>query len=597
MWGGCFILSMTVLALSAAGAFMLSKSGTEHRILTPFRLFAAGLFLSVFFCMLPVVRHTQIGAADTLPALKLIGVSFYSAVQVFSFDADSEMIFDGIRQLGAYSSAGAGRLMTAYSVFFSLMHIVAPFMTFTLILSFFRGISAWLRYFFSLPRDTYYFSALNEEAVTLAEDLHKNHPEARLVFAGAGKPEEAGRQKLMSRAGRLKAYCLGGELPAFHFKPHRRKDQVLLFMIGENEEENVSGAAALIRRFKNRDNTSLYVFADSPSGRLLLAREDPGRLKLRRIGVVREFLDRRLYEKGVRLYETACEEEDGRRRISVLIAGLGAYGTELLKALSWFCQMDGYTLSIDAFDADPCAADRLAAQVPELLAEECQGLHRAGTADYDIRVHAGCAPGTKGFADAVAGLGPITFAFADLGSDEANIEGALTLRTLFERLGMKPILQTIVEDGEKEKALAGAVNFRGQAYGIGTVGSLPSRYCEADILHSELEEKALEVHRRYGGSEESFWRYEYNYRSSAASAIHAHLRQQLGREQGEEEIARQEHARWMAYVRSEGYVYSGSSDPASRNDLGRLHPDLVPYEALSGQEKEKDKRTAGAISD
>ena len=53
----------------------------------------------------------------------------------------------------------------------------------------------------------------------------------------------------------------------------------------------------------------------------------------------------------------------------------------------------------------------------------------------------------------------------------------------------------------------------------------------------------------------------------------------------------------MAYVRSEGYVYSGSADPASRNDLGRLHPDLVPYEALSGQEKEKDKRTAGAISD
>ncbi|MBO4873204.1 MAG: hypothetical protein J5496_07295, partial [Lachnospiraceae bacterium] len=350
MWGGCFIISMAVLLLFAAGALILAARGAGHRILTPFRCFAAGLFLSVFFCFLPIVRSSQISSAEPVPVLKLVGVSFYSAVQVFSFDADSEMIFDGIRALNAYSSTAALRLMKAYSVFFSLMHIIAPLMTFTLILSFFRGLWVWLRYFFHLPGDTYYFSELNEAAVTLAEDLRRNHPKAEIVFAGTEK--ESRIRPLMNRAGRLKAFCLAADLSALHFKIHRRRDRLFFFLITENEEENISTAAALIRRFRDRENTALYVFTDSPSARLLLAQQEPGRLRLRRIGVVREMLERHLYEEGIRLYDTAVQE-NGRRRIAVLIAGLGACGTELLKALAWFCQMDGYTLSIDAFDADP----------------------------------------------------------------------------------------------------------------------------------------------------------------------------------------------------------------------------------------------------
>ena len=55
-------------------------------------------------------------------------------------------------------------------------------------------------------------------------------------------------------------------------------------------------------------------------------------------------------------------------------------------------------------------------------------------------------------------------------------------------------------------------------------------------------------------------------------------------------IERLEHRRWNAYMRSEGYIYSGSPDKASRNDLGKMHHDLVNCAALPDEEKRKDSR-------
>ena len=49
-----------------------------------------------------------------------------------------------------------------------------------------------------------------------------------------------------------------------------------------------------------------------------------------------------------------------------------------------------------------------------------------------------------------------------------------------------------------------------------------------------------------------------------------------------------EHRRWNAYMRAEGYVYSGSKEKESRNDLGKMHHDLVDFSSLTEEEKRKD---------
>jgi hypothetical protein len=41
-------------------------------------------------------------------------------------------------------------------------------------------------------------------------------------------------------------------------------------------------------------------------------------------------------------------------------------------------------------------------------------------------------------------------------------------------------------------------------------------------------------------------------------------------------------------MRSIGYVYSGSKDAKTRNDLGKMHHNLVEYELLCQADKDKD---------
>lgn len=62
-------------------------------------------------------------------------------------------------------------------------------------------------------------------------------------------------------------------------------------------------------------------------------------------------------------------------------------------------------------------------------------------------------------------------------------------------------------------------------------------------------------------------------------------------------IERLEHRRWNAYMRAEGYIYSGSPEKPSRNDLAKMHNDLVEYSSLSEEEKRKDSRVGTAIQE
>ena len=101
------------------------------------------------------------------------------------------------------------------------------------------------------------------------------------------------------------------------------------------------------------------------------------------------------------------------------------------------------------------------------------------------------------------------------------------------------------------------------------------------------------------GKEEEFWNFEYNYRSSVASAIHMKARVGCGiagADKKEEELTLEErniievleHKRWNTYMRAEGYIYSGSTEKSSRNDLGKMHHDLVDFSSLSEEDKRKD---------
>ena len=156
----------------------------------------------------------------------------------------------------------------------------------------------------------------------------------------------------------------------------------------------------------------------------------------------------------------------------------------------------------------------------------------------------------------------------------------------------------MVQEPFKTVALTSVTDYRGTPYDLHFLGARDMLYSESNILHSQLEAEALTRHLKWG-DEDVFWRYEFNYRSSIASVIHHRLKLRLGvpgadkppaeRTEEEKQLLRViEHRRWNAYMRTEGYCYSGSTDPASRNDLGKLHNCLVPFDELSEKEKAKD---------
>lgn len=354
----------------------------------------------------------------------------------------------------------------------------------------------------------------------------------------------------------------------------------------------------LVERYKERENTNLYVFSTNVGSELFLSSTDQSAVKVRRINEVQSLVNRVLYESGEIIFDSARENSEGTKDISAVVIGMGRHGVEMVKALTWFGQMDGYNLEINAFDKDPLAKEKFVALAPELMSDEYNGVIVDGEARYKISIHSGFDVETVSFAEEISKIKNATYVLVALGDDEANIKAAVNLRMYFERMKLHPVIQAIVYNSQQKRALEGVKNFKGQNYDIDFIGDRESIYVVDVIIDSELEEDALQRHLKWG-VEADFWNYEYNYRSSTASAIHMKARVKSGipgAEKTTEELTPEEkniievleHKRWNAYMRAEGYVFSGSTDKSSRNDLAKMHHDLVDFSSLTEEEKRKD---------
>lgn len=411
---------------------------------------------------------------------------------------------------------------------------------------------------------------------------------------------EENTYELVENAKRLGAICFKKDILVVDFKKHSRKKSISFFTIGLNETENLNQSLKLIENYRERDNTHIYVFSTKIESELLLTSIDKGKVKVRRINEVQSLVNRVLYEQGCVLFESARETSNGNKKISAIVVGMGSHGTEMVKALTWFGQMDGYKLEINAFDRDPLSEEQFVAVAPELMSPDYNGVEIEGEAQYKITVHPGIDVTSITFANEISKITDATYVIVALGNDDVNINTAVNLRMYFERLKIHPVIQAIVYNSQQKNALKGIKNYRGQEYDIEFIGDVESSYTEDVIIDSELEEDALKRHLKWG-KEEEFWTYEYNYRASMASAIHMKARIQCeipGATKSEDELTEEErniievleHRRWNAYMRAEGYVFSGSKEKSSRNDLAKMHHDLVDFSSLTDEEKRKDSK-------
>ncbi|MCD8050498.1 MAG: hypothetical protein LUE89_02320 [Clostridiales bacterium] len=574
------------------------------KLLTPLYLRILTVFCAAFVLLFPVYWEalSEEPLCIVPRILKSILLSVYHTLCLFFLNGDYTFLAEQVPRT-------CGLLYNAYTVYIAVLFVFAPFLTFNLVLSLFKNVSAMLHLLAGRNRELYVFSALNPQSLTLAKDLIANDKTRLMVFTDMTDQNQETLSALAEEARRNKMILLKRDICAVAYEFHSKKKKLYFFLLSEDEGKNTAQALSLLNRYKNREKTHLYVQSTDQEGELLLSSAEKGNVEVRRFDPDRSLINRFLYDSGDELFSTARDTADGKL-ISVVLVGLGRCGSNLLKSLSWFCQMDGYHLQITAFDQDPLAEEMLRVQCPELLSDQYNGVSVPGEAEYHITIHSGIAVGSQAFADAISQLSDATWVFVALGDDAKNIETAAYLRMLFARGHRSPKIKAIVQSSEKKNALHELKNFKGQRYEIDFIGDLESSWNENTILNSELEKKALGIHLSWGEQsdseketsekteteeekrkkaelekklKETFRKYEYNYRSSIASAIHKKARSACGIPQEALEVL--EHKRWNVYMRSEGYVFG---EP--RDDLAKVHSLLVHYDELGEDEKEKDKR-------
>lgn len=601
------LISLVVLCLTGITSFIISKR--KHKInkwLTSTNLIFAGVVIMAVILFIPIYLDVLNSSDGGL--VEAVLISIHNMIRLFIVDGEFTFVLDNLGNMPDWVARG-------YSLVFSVLFVVAPLLTFGFVLSFFKNISAYKKYITNYRSEVFIFSELNYNSLELAHSLYdENHRKRLFIFTDVFEKDEEQSYEMMEKAKEIGAIFFKNDIVTINFSFHSKKSTLNFFAIGEDQAENINQGLKLLNLYADRDNTNLYIFSTQIESEILLtnaintlnARKDENgqqksvKVKLRRIDEVSSLINRNMYESGYeKVFCTAHENAQGEKEINAVVVGMGKHGTEMTKTLSWLCQMDGYKVQINCFDADKKAEDKFLSLCPELMDPKFNGnFEDNGEAKYKIDIHSDVDVDTKTFDDLVTSLPWTTYVFVSLGNDEKNIFTAVKLRMLFERIGYTPVIQTVVKNSEKKEALSRVTNFRNRTYNIDFIGDVKDSYSASVIIRSDVENKALQRHLKWG-DESDFWNYSYNYRSSVASVIHSKMKilckipgaDKLPTDRTTEElwnIRRLEHRRWNTYMRSEGYMFSGSLEKSSRNDLAKQHHCLVPFDKLSKTEQEKD---------
>ena len=578
-------LAFLLICLSYLIAFLVSP----RKLKVPLVLFLAiGVFFAAFLLFVPtnIVKFS----GSNLSVLKTVFVSVYNTIALFTANSDYAAIYEYT------TSIENPVVLNFYRVLGSIVYVTAPGLTFGIVLSFFRNARAKIVYALSFNRKIYVFSELNLKTILLAVDIRSQEKRVAIAFTGVGNDFKTENEDLFERADVIKSIMFKEPLSSLSFKHHAKGKKITIFVFNENDDESIVLFDSAYNALKNNPNASIYFRSNSSQGKLVFNHNDEHQVKTFRINYDILFIYHYLKEQGTKLFDNAKYDEKLKRKvISVLIFGLGRYGKQLLKALCWYCQMDGYYLKITGIDKDPNILSKLSSEAPELF-DEHNKKDVFGDAQYDITIYQGVANHTLEFDNILKGLKDITVAFACTGEDERNVDAAMNMRMNFERIDTHPIIYATVS-GDRAELFNNATNFRGVAYNIDYLGDYKTSYSIDTIMNTGLEAKALELHCRYK-KEEEFWKYEYNYRSSLATAIHLEAKLHCkipgaGEElESLDESVRNklealEHRRWNAFMRGEGYIHTPDQDKV-KTSLGKMHYDLVSYDELSEEDKRKD---------
>lgn len=598
---------------------------------SPLSLFTVGFFLSVLFFLIPIHYFEFDAQSGCYVGL---GLSFENSINPFLLSLLNTLqafINDGSTEtfesaaLFAQGIGGEG-LRQLYTVYAALLIVGAPILTFGNVLSMFKGVFHGIRFGLISSifgnRRVYIMSRLSNGSITLAKDIRAENLNKKLksviVFTDVGDETDS---ELISSANVIKAIILKrkiSELDLSHLK------HMELFLIGEDENDNVNRALEITKKInKKADRTQtvhIFAFAHSRANGCVIDSANYENLlsvklitdlnisdmtyrepdfRLRRVDIVRQFVWNEVQKMG--FFEGDCG-----RPLSILIAGLGTYGLEFFKTLSWFCYYYKRTLEINIVDKNP--------NVRSIVERYCPGLLTVNEINprYSVECFSAIDLETSGFEKLMnesSRLKKTTHVIVSMGDDNTNTEAAIYLRELFDRAdppkdGVPPKSETDEKthiyallyddypdsvDDPKNRCL---INHKDDSYSINYIGGLNAKYLYKIVYDDRFEMDSFKQHVKWSKktcevfSEAilQYEQYEYFRLSSMAQEMYKRTLEKRFTDISDKELDANEHNRWILYMYSLGYIYN-----ELRNDRAKTHYDLVKFDDLDEDEKLKDK--------
>jgi hypothetical protein len=447
-----------------------------------------------------------------------------------------------------------------------------------------------------LPNEELYIiSGLNKQSLILAKSIKAKDNDAVIIFTDC-KADNVLKKSALD----LNCTVTDGDIQSLPLESQSADKTVHIVLMGATPTQNLNTALLLTEKYRNKINLEIYTFNSSKASECLFDSIYKGDtkngikpVKLRRVNTVRNQIYTELLNNSI--FDNAVVEYN-EKIISVLIVGLGKYGMEMLKAVLWCGQMDGYVLRVTVIDKNKDAESLFYSQCPGIKQRGDQP--KSGEDYYELKFYNGIDVNTYEFCECIKEVPDVTFAFVALGDEDRNLETSIKLRSLFSGIAIDygrvpshgqddkqtPRILTVIHSSEKAVLINNnqLSNFKKQYYQIDCIGVDTDLYSCDNVFCTQLEAMSLNIHSNWG-SIEDFNNYEYNRRSSMASAIHKKYRDLLMPNDETKDIL--EHKRWNAYMRStEGYTFG-----YVRDDLSLRHHLLVKYDSLSQVEKNKDK--------
>ena len=500
---------------------------------------------------------------NNLNAFEAVFDSLIHALQTFSMDEDYTAFISAGKQ--TLTDQGYTMLAAVYGGLISLLNVLAPILGGALLLTILTKLFPELLILCYPRRHKYVFSDLNEQAVTLAEDICRNKNYAVLnalsenahqpliVFTDAyGDDGSELHNELLDRAQNLRALCIKKDLRHLSLRLSR---SVTYLLIDEEPQHNLHAFSELtdpaaekqlwpLPETAEESLTRIIVFVQKEHESDLVKNliQDRGLSSLLTVRIIRDYMNAAvnlMYDAPLYLpLLERADHSDVPQQLRIVIFGSGRIAEETLRTVYWCSQMLNTEVFVDVISENAGELETsLRTGCPEML-ESCKAgsdILAAYPESADKRPNPPYLARLR-FTDHadvqnLASLDPELLRQTDyciiaLGSDQANLELTNSLRIA----AAKRRLTTqsgglVIVPAVFDSQLADAVRRQtpdSDGIRILPFASLRSRFSVKNVFMQNFMEDAIATAGLYGPDEQrKMLEDEYTYWANLARSVHA----------------------------------------------------------------------------